>query len=84
MENPGNKIGLLWLQWYKTRYSRFLTIFFSVHEENSIIPQLVMTHKDHKKISGSVPATRPVCEASGTMNQRLSDMLRDTQRNLRP
>ena len=49
------------------------------HEDSSIVPNLIITQKDHKPIEPNtgLPKTRPVCEASSTHNQRLSDMLSD-------
>ena len=51
----------------------------ALHEDSSIVPNLIITQKDHKPIDPNtgLPKTRPVCEASSTHNQRLSDMLSD-------
>ena len=49
----------------------------AMHEKSTIIPPLVLQQKDHKAIKDGIPAVRPVCEASRTINQRMSDMLTD-------
>ena len=50
-----------------------------MHEDCSIIPNLIMNQKDHKPIDEKtgLPKTIPVCEASSTHNQRLSNLLSD-------
>ena len=39
------------------------------------IPPLAMMAKDHKNKVGDVPATRPVCLCTGSINIRPSDIL---------
>ena len=49
-----------------------------LHEKVSYVPPLVMTQKDHKAMGeDGIPATRPICEATQTITQRLSDTLTD-------
>ena len=50
----------------------------ALHEKVSTVPPLVLNQKDHKVVKDGIPAVRPVCEASRTMGQRLSDTLTDT------
>ena len=50
----------------------------AMHEVSTIIPHISCTAKDHKPIPESgVPQTRPLCNASCTINQRVSDVLSD-------
>ena len=47
-------------------------------EVSTIIPQMSMLPKDHKPLGkDGVPKGRPVCSASSTINQRISDILTD-------
>ena len=50
----------------------------SMNMKATIIPQLILTQKDHKKFSGKVPQTRPICSAGQTINQRVSDLVTDS------
>ena len=48
----------------------------ALHEEITVIPDLTLMQKDHKKMDESViPKTRPVCEARCTYNQRANGHL---------
>merc|ERR1711954_234440 len=50
----------------------------AVTEVTSIIPQMSCAAKDHKPLPETgVPETRPMCNASASMNQRISDMVSD-------
>ena len=47
-------------------------------EKSTIIPQMVITQKDHKPIQDDgLPKTRAMCGASQSINQRVSDLLTD-------
>ena len=47
-------------------------------EKSTVIPQMVITQKDHKPIQDDgLPKTRAMCGASQSINQRVSDLLTD-------
>ena len=49
-----------------------------MNEESTIIPQMDIFPKDHKNTHpDGTPKGRPVCKASNTMNQRVSDLCSD-------
>ena len=50
----------------------------AMHENITVIPQMSCTQKDHKQLPETgVPKTRPICDASCTINQRISDTVTD-------
>lgn len=46
-------------------------------EKHTKIPPLKLTQKDHKGQVGDVQPPRPICSASRTINQRMSDVVQD-------
>ena len=49
----------------------------ALHEDITVVPNLTILQKDHKPVDPEtgLPATRPVCEASVTFNQRANQHL---------
>ena len=51
----------------------------ALNSMQSIVPQMTTTPKDHKPLPDSgVPKSRPLCNASQTINGRLSEAVSDT------
>ena len=48
----------------------------AMNEQTTVVPQMHCTQKDHKELPESgVPKSRPICDASSTMNQRISNTI---------
>ena len=51
---------------------------YALGEVSTILPQMSNTPKDHKPLPASgVPKSRPLCDASATINSRVSDLVSD-------
>ena len=50
----------------------------SMNMKATLIAQLILTQKDHKKFEGDVPPKCPICTAGRTINQRVSDLVTDS------